>query len=123
MDRQFVSRAPRAPAADASPDVQLQFLDPTSGPTDYVTDLSVTRKLESERRKHAARVTRLEDEVARLEAKLEIEKTWQPGDILYDNTVKYIATRKYQQALGRLQRLVILRLFELHKLNLSQTGT
>ena len=83
----------------------------------------MTRKLESERRKHAARVTRLEDEVARLEAKLEIERTWQPGDALYDNTVKYIATRKYQQALGRLQRLVILRLFELHKLNLSQTGT
>ena len=68
-------------------------------------------------------MTRLEDDLARLEAKLEIENRWQPGDILYDNTVKYIATRKYQQALGRLQRLVILRLFELHKLNLSQTGT
>ena len=68
-------------------------------------------------------MTRLEDDLARLEAKLEIENRWQPGDILYDNTVKYIAPRKYQQALGRLQRLVILRLFELHKLNLSQTGT
>ncbi|KAI0323319.1 hypothetical protein GY45DRAFT_1227486, partial [Cubamyces sp. BRFM 1775] len=36
--------------------------------------------------------------------------------------LQYIATRKYQRALGKLQRLVIQRLFELHKLNLSQTG-
>ena len=37
--------------------------------------------------------------------------------------MKYIATRTYQQALGRLQRLVIQRLFELHKMNVAQTGT
>lgn len=34
----------------------------------------------------------------------------------------YIATRKYQWALGKLQYLVIQRLFELHKLNIAQTG-
>ena len=65
---------------------------------------------------------RLEDEVARLEAKLEVDRTWQPGDLLYDKTLEYIKTRKYQVALGKLQKLVILRLFELHKLNLAQTG-
>jgi hypothetical protein len=36
--------------------------------------------------------------------------------------MKYMATRKYHRALDELQRLVVLRLFELHKLNLSQTG-
>ena len=36
--------------------------------------------------------------------------------------MKYMATCKYQQALGRLQRLVIQRLFELHKMNIAQTG-
>ncbi|KAI1787602.1 hypothetical protein LXA43DRAFT_861663, partial [Ganoderma leucocontextum] len=36
--------------------------------------------------------------------------------------LKYIAARRYQQALGRLQRLVIQRLFELQKMNLSHTA-
>ena len=51
-----------------------------------------------------------------------ITKTWEPTDEEYKQTVKYIATEKYQRALGRLQRLVIQRLFELHKLNFAQTG-
>jgi len=36
--------------------------------------------------------------------------------------MKYIAARKYHQALNALQRLVVQWLFELHKLNLAQTG-
>ncbi|KAI1782046.1 hypothetical protein LXA43DRAFT_977781 [Ganoderma leucocontextum] len=40
----------------------------------------------------------------------------------YIAALKYLATRKYQQALGRLQRLVIQRLFELQKMNLSHTA-
>ena len=51
-----------------------------------------------------------------------ITRTWEPTDEEYQQTVKYIATEKYQQALARLQRLVIQRLFELHKLNFAQTG-
>lgn len=57
-----------------------------------------------------------------MEAALDIENTWKPGDKLYDETLEYMATRKYQRALGKLQRLVIQRLFELHKMNLAQTG-
>ena len=47
---------------------------------------------------------------------------WQVTDPQYVETVKYIETRRYHRALGKLQRLVIQRLFELHKLNLAQTG-
>ncbi|EIW75719.1 hypothetical protein CONPUDRAFT_65852 [Coniophora puteana RWD-64-598 SS2] len=36
--------------------------------------------------------------------------------------VQYIHNRKYHQALNNLQRLVVLRLMELHKLNIAQTG-
>ena len=53
---------------------------------------------------------------------MQIPRRWVPGDREYEETLKYIATRNYQRALGRLQRLVIQRLFELHKLNLAQTG-
>jgi len=40
----------------------------------------------------------------------------------YQETIKYINTHEYQRTLDNLQKLVILCLFELHKLNLLQTG-
>lgn len=64
----------------------------------------------------------LEAEVAAIEAEYGIDNRWQPSDFLYKQTVDYIATRRYQRALGKLQRLVIQRLFELHKLNVAKTG-
>ena len=36
--------------------------------------------------------------------------------------MKFLREKKYFDALEHLQKLVILRLFELHKLNISQTG-
>lgn len=57
-----------------------------------------------------------------MEKSMNIGNRWEPGDREYQDTLKYIATRRYQQALGRLQRLVIQRLFELQKMNLSHTG-
>ena len=120
--RRFNAHAPCAPGPDAPQTAQVRFLAPVLGPTEYDGDFSATRKIETDRRKLRVRVARLEDDVARLEAELEVERRWQPGDFLYDDTVAYIAKQAYQKALGRLQRLVLLRLFELHKLNLAQTG-
>lgn len=57
-----------------------------------------------------------------MEVHLDIPTRSQPGDSQYREVVQYIAERRYHRALGRLQRLVILRLFELQKLNLSRTG-
>ncbi len=100
----------------------MTFLTPTSGPTSYDSDLSATRKLETRRRYLRDRVDRLSADVTEIEVRLGIDTRWQPTDEKYVNATKYIATRAYQQALGRLQRLVIQRLFELHKMNLAQTG-
>lgn len=63
-------------------------------------------------------------EVLSIEVVMGIEhgKRWQPLDEQYIRAVQYMTTRKYHQALDNLQRLVVLRLFELHKLNLSQVG-
>ncbi|KAH9847481.1 hypothetical protein C2E23DRAFT_741522 [Lenzites betulinus] len=100
----------------------LTFMEPVRGPTDYAADLSATRKLETRRRYLRERVAQLTAEVNVMEVRLDIEQRWQPGDSNYREIVQYIAERRYHRALGRLQRLVILRLFELHKLNLSRTG-
>jgi hypothetical protein len=57
-----------------------------------------------------------------MEVKMGIATRWQPSDLPYVETVKYMVERKYHRALDHLQKLVIQRLFELNKLNLSGTG-
>lgn len=61
-------------------------------------------------------------EVTAMEVKMGIAARWQPTSTEYKNTLRYLTMRKYHRALDNLQRLVVMRLFELHKLNLSQTG-
>lgn len=100
----------------------LHFLQPISGATTYDADTSATRKAETRRRFLRERQTALTLEVNALEVKLGINHRWQPGDAQYVKVTDYIATRKYHRALGALQRLVVQRLFELHRLNLAQTG-
>lgn len=53
---------------------------------------------------------------------MEITRRWEVTDDKYIEMTKYIAARRYHRALDELQRLVVQRLFELHKLNLAQTG-
>ncbi|KAI0753042.1 hypothetical protein C8Q80DRAFT_1342386 [Daedaleopsis nitida] len=95
---------------------------PNAGPTNYYNDAGATARVEARRRELSERVLRLTSEVIALELQLNIASRWQPGDKEYEETIKYINHRKYQQALGRLQRLVIQRLFELHRLNVAQTA-
>lgn len=57
-----------------------------------------------------------------MEVRMGVAHRWQPSDVQYLETLKYMGLRKYHRALDNLQRLVIQRLFELNKLNLSGTG-
>ncbi|KAL0058932.1 hypothetical protein AAF712_014375 [Marasmius tenuissimus] len=47
---------------------------------------------------------------------------WEPGDTEYQETLKAMRGRNYRQALHKLERLVVQRLLELTKLNLSGVG-
>ncbi|KAH9850543.1 hypothetical protein C2E23DRAFT_869967 [Lenzites betulinus] len=107
-----------------------QFL--ASVPADYVPTgpslaflpphASATCRAETRHRYLKDRHKALRLEVTALEVKMGIVNTWQPGDLEYIKVKEYIATRKYQHALGHLQRLVVQRLFKLHRLNLAQTA-
>ena len=101
----------------------LSWAEPRTGATDYAGDLSATRKLETRRRYLRERVKQLTEELNEMEVAMNIDVRWQPEDRMFRDTLQYMSTRKYQRALGKLQRLVIQRLFELHKMNLAQTGT
>ncbi|KAG6859476.1 hypothetical protein C0995_008119 [Termitomyces sp. Mi166 len=57
-----------------------------------------------------------------MEQCMNIDLRWTVNHSKYQKMAEYIANRKYEKALDHLQTLVIKRLFELHKLNLFQTG-
>jgi len=91
-------------------------------PTTYTSELSKTRLLESERWYAQERRDWLLRQVLEFEVQMGIDKRWTPDTPEYAETVRYIDERRYHQALNHLQRLVIQRLFELHRLNLSGIG-
>lgn len=59
---------------------------------------------------------------AHLQGKLGLESGWQVGDEEYNRFKEDAALAKYRQALGELERLVVMRLFELSKYAMSGTG-
>ena len=88
----------------------------------YAHDLSTTRKLETDRRFALEQREHCLREVVHLEVGMGIEKRWDPLSPEYMETLGYLTTRKYQRALEELQRLVVQRLFELHRMNILATG-
>ncbi|KAG2029491.1 hypothetical protein BDR03DRAFT_936832 [Suillus americanus] len=103
--------------------VNYKFVTPsTTSTSHYATNLSQTRKLETQRRHTNERYDSILQDVVALELKMGIVRRWEPADQQYLATLKYMSQREYHHTLDNLQRLVVLRLFELHKLNISQTG-
>jgi hypothetical protein len=88
----------------------------------YAHDHSYTQRLETERRYLRERHDTVLREVLALEVQMGLGERWTPTSTQYKDTLRYISMRKYHRALDELQRLVVMRLFELHKLNLNQTG-
>ncbi|RXW12165.1 hypothetical protein EST38_g13690 [Candolleomyces aberdarensis] len=92
------------------------------GATTYTTELSSTRRLETQRKAAREKVERVTQEVVAMEAKLNITSRWDSSMPEYLNALQYMAERRYRKALDNLERLVVQRLFELHRLNVSGIG-
>ncbi|KAG2154474.1 uncharacterized protein EDB93DRAFT_1102246 [Suillus bovinus] len=89
----------------------------------YSADLLSTRRLEMQCRYATEHLATLQHEVVSMEVTMGISHRWQPSTLEYQQTMEYMAAYKYQCALDQLQQLVVQRLFELQKLNISQTAT
>lgn len=63
-----------------------------------------------------------ETRVTALENRLDIGERWQPSFPQYQEAKQELAYRSYRRSLDELERLVVQRLFELKKLNMSDTG-
>ncbi|KAJ2929278.1 hypothetical protein H1R20_g7813, partial [Candolleomyces eurysporus] len=88
----------------------------------YESALSKTCQLETQRRRAREKVKELDGELIEMELRLHIEKRWDATTPAYRETVQQINQRQYRQALEDIQKLVVQRLFELHRLNLSNIG-
>ena len=81
-----------------------------------------TWSIETERR-HALEEYEKDLKVVQdLEKKLDVSVRWEPGSEDWVRTGKLVTMRKYQRALDRLEGLIVARMFELTKMNMSQTG-
>ncbi|KAG2120942.1 uncharacterized protein F5147DRAFT_741824 [Suillus discolor] len=116
-------------AMAAAQNASASFLDGI--PTDYQfvstssvtsTDPAYIANLSTQRRHANERLDTILQEITAMEVKMDITQRWEPSDSEYVEPMRYMATQKYHHALDELQCLVVLRLFELHKLNLSQTA-
>ncbi|KAJ6599943.1 hypothetical protein DFH09DRAFT_901956 [Mycena vulgaris] len=98
-----------------------------SPPTDpsaanYEEEAKTTRRLEAQRRHAMEMYERILLSVQDLEARMSIEPRWLPGSEEWKAAAILVARRRYQRALDQLQGLIIARMFELTKMNMSGTG-
>lgn len=90
--------------------------------TFYSQQLSQTRKAETQKQYADETLQAVRREVLELEVALGITTCWSPHMPEYKAATEHIHTQEYQEALDNVERLVCQRLFELQKLNISQTG-
>ncbi|EKM48913.1 uncharacterized protein PHACADRAFT_107978, partial [Phanerochaete carnosa HHB-10118-sp] len=104
--------------------MQTTFLSyaPSAEKQAYSRDVTRMRKLETEQRVAAEQYDHVSAKVVALEIKMDIQERWDPTTPAYQEALKYICEQTYQRALDKLHRLVVQRLFELQKLNVSHTG-
>ncbi|KAJ3740353.1 hypothetical protein DFH05DRAFT_1537398 [Lentinula detonsa] len=81
-----------------------------------------TRRIETQRQHAIENRNDLKKEVQTLEVQLGIKDRWTSGSEDWEKAKKMVVMAKYQRALDKLEGLVVARLFELTKLNMSRTG-
>ncbi|OSD08236.1 hypothetical protein PYCCODRAFT_1441222 [Trametes coccinea BRFM310] len=86
---------------------------------DYGADARRTRRIEAARRSAFDELALAIQAVGDLEAKLEIDQPWTPAHPRYQETLSRIRHREFHCTLDKVQQLVMQRLFELSKANMS----
>ena len=81
-----------------------------------------TQSLETERR-HAQEVEAKDLIIMQnLEVRMGVLRRWGPADDEWRQVAEMVGKRRYQTCLDSLEGLVVARMFELTKMNMSQTG-
>lgn len=95
---------------------------PESIQAGYSRLASATNQKERRRRLARERYDTAQRDVVQIEVQLGVVRRWEPTDPEYRETLKYIRDRKYHRALDKVHQLVVQRLFELQRMNISGLG-
>ncbi|KAF8522985.1 hypothetical protein JB92DRAFT_2827420 [Gautieria morchelliformis] len=90
--------------------------------TFYRSDWQSTSQIESAHISGLDSVLLLQKVVDDLEIKLDIDHQWEPGSEEWKHWEDYLVKREYHRAVDVLEGLVVSQLFELTKMNQSETG-
>lgn len=88
----------------------------------YEDDAKSTRRLEAQRRHAIELYEKILLSVQDLEVRMGIHPRWLPESEEWQEAAIMVGRRRYQRALDELQGLIIARMFELTKMNMSGTG-
>ena len=95
---------------------------PQSTSSTYSQSTRQTNRLEKERRLAHERYETARSDVVQMELRLGITRRWDSTDREYLEALKYTRERKYHRALDKVHELVVHRLFELQRMNVSGLG-
>ncbi|KAF8209728.1 hypothetical protein K438DRAFT_1959963 [Mycena galopus ATCC 62051] len=99
----------------------MQFV-PAAGDAAYAEAAKQTRRVETQCRHAEELAHKSLGAVQDLEVQPGITTRWMPGSEEWERAAKMVSSRRYQRALDQLQGLVVARMFELTKVNMSGTG-
>ncbi|KAG8939000.1 hypothetical protein FRC04_007139 [Tulasnella sp. 424] len=100
----------------------MWIISTPTNPNIQVQGSSGTAKLETSRRNAFEQRQSLLEEIKRVEVRMGIVRRWTNSDDEYQAASAHVKIRDYRKALDRVELLIVQRLFELEKLNLSGTG-
>ncbi|KAJ7748091.1 hypothetical protein B0H16DRAFT_1663553 [Mycena metata] len=95
---------------------------PTNTDATYAAAASQTRRIETQRRHAIEARDKTLAVVADLEVRLNIAQRWEDNGDDWIRVAKMVKNRRYQRAIDALEGLVVARMFELSKVNMSDTG-
>ncbi|KAJ6603182.1 hypothetical protein DFH09DRAFT_1242728 [Mycena vulgaris] len=93
-----------------------------AGTAAYAEAAKATRRIETQRRHALELQAKILVAVQDLEVRLDVTRRWVPEDEKWAEISAMVRRRRYQRALDHLQGLIISRMFELAKCNMSGTG-
>jgi hypothetical protein len=101
----------------------LQVAVPELAPNASYEDMTkATRRVETQRRHAMELREKALAAVQALEVRLSIHEHWTLGGAEWEAAARLVGRRRYQRTLDKLEGLIIARMFELTKMNMSGTG-
>jgi hypothetical protein len=100
----------------AANDIWSNLTAATLGERDYTASLETSRRHALENHSKHLQAVQM------LERKMNIRERWEPGTLEWKAAAEKVVMRRYQRCIDVLEGLVVARMFELTKMNMSQTG-